>query len=200
MSNRWGVRVNKKGDAYVYCRDERDSEKVSLHASGRQHISVTSETAARVGSGSRFGNVWKAPEFDTEAIATFSIVFPPWGVGIPFSLNPRGKDELLIVGHREKLVVVSFFIVDSEKVMRGRMPHFVVGQLPLGPRRTLHIITWKEPQRDLMEQIRSAFPQVSRSIAHLELTEDQYTLSLQGYRGTDSAYIVTVPVRYKPPT
>ncbi len=41
FSKRWGVNTNGKGDAYIYCRDDADGEKVSLHASGRQHISLS---------------------------------------------------------------------------------------------------------------------------------------------------------------
>ena len=38
-SNAWGVRVENTGDAYIYCRDSMKGQKVSLHASGKQHIS-----------------------------------------------------------------------------------------------------------------------------------------------------------------
>ena len=34
LSNRWGVYIGGKGDAYVYCRDNPNAEKVSLHVSG----------------------------------------------------------------------------------------------------------------------------------------------------------------------
>ena len=46
-SNAWGVRVEKTGDAYIYCRDTLKDQKVSLHASGKQHISVSKEAAAQ---------------------------------------------------------------------------------------------------------------------------------------------------------
>ena len=198
LSNRWGVHTNNKGDAYVYCRDLPDAEKASLHASGRQHICITSEMAARIGADSRFGNVWTEPEFEGEAIATFSLLFPPWGVGRRFEPTKITKDELLVVGHKEKLVVVCFFLVDSTKKMRGRLPNFVLGQLRLRPGKTLHIIAWKEPQNNLMDRIRSVFPQISPTLSELELGEDDYTLCFQGYRRPNSAFMVTVPVRYTP--
>ena len=198
LSNCWGVITNKKGDAYVYCRDVPDAEKVSLHASGRQHISIASETAKRVGVDSRFGPVWIEPEFEQEAIATFSLLFPPWGVGISPKPTNSTKDELIIVGHREKIVVVSFFVVDSTKKMQSRMPYFVLGQLPLQPERTLHIIAWKEDQNNLMDRIRDIFPHVSLNFSELKLREDDYTLCVQGYRRSNSAYMVRVPVHYTP--
>ena len=144
QSNRWGVKVNKKGDAYVYCRDTPNAEKVSLHASGRQHISISAERAVQVGSGTRFGNVWREPEFDSEAIPTFSLVFPPWGVGVRPEARSVTKDELMIVGHKEMTVVVAFFVVDSGRRMQGHIPHFVLGSIPLRPGKTLHVIAWKE--------------------------------------------------------
>ena len=200
LSNRWGVQVNRKGDAYVYCRDTPNAEKVSLHASGRQHISMPVETAAQVGSGTRFGNIWKEPEFDAQAIPTFSLVFPPWGAGIPLDFRAVTKDELVIVGHKEMTVVVAFFVVDSSRRMRGHIPHFVLGRIPLRPGKTLHIIAWKEPENGLMDRVRSVFPQISQTVAQQQLDEGEFTLRLQGYRGPNSAYLVTVPVRYTPPS
>ena len=200
LSNRWGVTRNNKGDAYVYCRDNPNAEKISLHVSRRQHISIRSETAKRIGAEGRFGNVWSEPEFEGTAIATFSLVFPPWGVGIrPNSLGVK-RDEFLIVGHREKLVVVSFFIVDSDKKMQGSSPHFVLGQLPLRPGKTLYIIALKEQQNNLKDRIRGIFPHVSHSFYEMQAAESDYTLCVQGYRGPNSAYIVTVPVHYTPPS
>ena len=200
FSNRWGVKTNKKGDAYVYCRDVSDAEKVSLHASGSQHISITSETAAPIGADSRFANVWEEPGIEPEAIATFSLIFSPWGVGMRPERRKLTKHELLIVGHGGKLVVVSFLVVDSTKKMQGRLPHLVLGQLPLEPKKTLHIITWKEPENDLMDRIRSVFPQISLTCSELRLGEGDYTLCIQGYRGPDSVFLVPVPVHYTPPS
>ena len=200
LSNRWGVRTNNKGDGYVYCRDNLNAEKISLHASGRQHISIRSESAKRIGAESRFGNVWSEPEFEQTAIATFSLLFPPWGVGIrPNSVRAK-RDEFLIVGHREKLVVVSFFIVDSDKKMQSSSPHFVLGQLPLRPGKTLYVIVLKEQQINLIDRIRDVFPHVSQSFYEMQAVESDYTLCVQGYRGPNSTYIVTVPVHYTPPS
>ena len=36
-------------------------------------------------------------------------------------------------------MVVSFFIVDAGSNMRGRIPHFVLGRLPIRERKTLHV-------------------------------------------------------------
>ena len=200
-SNRWGVDINGKGDAYIYCRDNPNAEKVSLHASGRQHISIRGEIAKHVGAKGRFGNKWSEPVFDTEAIPTFTLLFPPWGVGLDPKDLPKAvrKDELWIVGHTEKMVVVAFFVVDAGRGMRGRVPHIVLGRLPLEKGKTLHVIAWKEPPGDLMDRIRSVFPQASQGLSNLGLGPGEYVLSVQGYRQPDSAYMVSVPVRYASP-
>ena len=184
----------------MYCRDNPEAEKVSLHASGRQHVSIPRKTAERVGAESRFQSVWTRPEFESEAIATVTLVFPPWGVGRKAweVRDPFRSDELLIVGHREKLLLVNFFIVDSARNMRGRVPHFVLGQIPLVEGKTLHIIAWKEPQNGLMDLMRTAFPQASHTLTKLGLGEDDYTMSVQGYRGPNAAYMVVFPVHYTP--
>ena len=83
--------------------------------------------------------------------------------------------------------------------MRGRLPNFVLGELQLRPGWTLYIIAWKEPQNNLMDLIRSVFPQRSPVFSEKELGEDDYTLCFQGYRGPNSAYMVPVSVHYTPP-
>ena len=200
FSNRWGVYINRKGDAYVYNRDNRNAEKISLHASGKQHISVSKETAEKAGLKGRFGNQWYEPMFDTEAIPTLSLMFPPWGVGLEPTEIPKrfNKDELLIVGHREMLVVVAFFIMDSGRKLQGRISHIVLGQLPLKKGKVLHIIAWKEPQGNLIEQVRYALYRIPK-ISNLDNIDGEITMNLQGYRQPNSAYLVVVPVHRTSP-
>ena len=200
LSNSWGVNTDSKGDAYVYRRDVPGAGKVSLHASGRQHISITSKMAERIGVDSRFGPVWSQPEFEQDTIATFSLLFPPWGIGISPKPSKSTRDELIIISDREKMVVVSFFIVDSTKEMRSQTPHLLLRQLLLQPGRTLHVIAWKEPQNDLMDRIREVFPEISMTITNLKLGKGDMTLCLQGFRGPNSAFMLTVPVHYTPPS
>ena len=199
-SHGWGVKTNGKGDAYLYCRDNPSAEKVSFHSSGRQHVSIPNELVARRGVESRFMNEWEEPAFTSEAIATFTLIFPPWGAVRPLDTPAKkGKSELVIVGHKEKLVVVCFFIVDSSKRMRGRDPHFVLGQLPLGSTKTLHVIVQKEPQNELADRIRRCFPQVIQALPEGRIGGSDYTLWVGGYRGENAAWMSVIPVRYTPP-
>ena len=198
FSNRWGAYVDGRGDAHVCCRDNPGAEKVSLHASGQRRVSIRSDAAKSAGAESRCANMWSEPEFSSEAAATFTLVFPLWGAGLDSADFPQGiaKDELLIAGHREKIVAVSFLIVDSAGAMRGRAPRIELGRLPLREGRTLRVVAWQEPQGDWMEQVRKSLLAPPRRPAQPSVGDDEHTMCVQGYRRPDSAYMVVLPVRY----
>ena len=190
LSVRWGVRVGRNGDAYIYNRDVANAEKVSLHSSGDQHIAITDETAIHIGVGSRFGPRWIEPEFDEGAVPTFSILFPPWG---DTDRRPDGlarkKGELLIVGHVEKVVVVGFFVMDASRKLQVNGPHFVLGTLALRPGRVLHIVAWKEPENDLRALLRVSLNKVPSPLPDAK----DLVLNFQGFRAPNSAFMVAVP-------
>ena len=131
-----------------------------------------------MGAESRFANKCNEPEFDSEAVTTLTLLFPPWGLGRERADFIKGikSGELLIVGHRQKGVVVSFFIVDSKRVMRERAPNIALGRLPLREGKTLHVISWKEPQGDLMDHVRKAFPTASRALVGSDIGDVEFTM------------------------
>ena len=158
--------------------------------------------AKSVGEDNRFGNVWTEPDFDTNAIATFSLLFPPWGVGLdPADVPKRGrKDELLIVGHPQKVVVVAFFIVDAGTNMRGHVSHIVLGRLPVTGGKTLHVIAWKEPQGDLMDLVRGVFPHASATVLRTRPRGRRIHPARPGIPAAwTPPFMVWVPVRYTSP-
>ncbi len=190
LSVRWGVRVGPKGDAYIYNRDVTNAEKVSLHTSGAQHIAITDETAVRVSASSRFGPRWTEPISDRGAVPTFSILFPSWGVTDRRPENlAKGKGELLIVGHVEKVVVVGFFIMDSSRELQVDLPHFVLGKLALRPGKELYVVAWKEPENSLKDLLRASLEQVSTPLSET----DDLVINFQGFRAFNSAFMVGVP-------
>lgn len=190
LSERWGVRIRGKGDAYIYRRDAKDAEKVSLHASGKHHISVTDETAVRIGASNRFGPQWIEQEFGDGMLPTFSVLFPPWGVADkrPEDLAKK-KGELLVVGHMEKIVVVGFFIIDSRRKLRVNAPHLILGKLALRPGKILYVVTWKEPEGGLLDLLRASLKQVRVP----STKADNIIVSFEGFRAPHSAFMVTVP-------
>ena len=191
---------NRRGDAYIYNRDITDAEKVSLHSSGDQQIAIKYETAIRLGTNDRFGPKWIEPEFGPEAVPTFNILFPPWGV---MNRHPKDfakkKDELVIVGHVDKIVVVGFIIMDSHRELRAKpgTSFIVLGRLSLRPGKVLHIVAWKEPDNGLKERLSDSLKHVQAPV--LPKKTDDLSVCFQGFRSENSAFMVEVPVTLKAP-
>ena len=196
VSSRWGVKTSNHGDAYIYCRDPsrpgQPPPKVSFHASGRNHISITSASQTVPDTDHRFADVWTRPEIEDEIIASFSLVFPPYR-----HLHPPhrmgAKDELLLLGSSKRIVVVAFYITDPAAEPSHTMPIFRLGKLPLPPSEVLHVVAWKEKAADdLPDQIRGAM--AAMTAAQLRIDLGCHMMCLHGYRGPNSAYMMPVPV------
>ena len=198
----WGVNVNTKGEAYLYPRDSHlSNEKVSFHVSGCRHISITSEFDEGTRLKKKYPQKWEDPEFDREAIATFTLFFPTWGTcpEDQDTWKKVKKDKLLIVGHKKKAIVVSFFIVNAGATMRGYRSHIRVGKLPLGKSKDLHIVVWKEAQDNLLHQVQEALAKLSGEFLQTGMVNGDYTLWLKGLRRTNSVYSVVVSAHYEQP-
>ena len=199
-SSRWGVRTSKKGDVYLVCRDVSDSQgpKASLHADGWQFTSAHPKHTSDAGR--RFFQKWERPELDRVAIATLSVLFPPWASeDIDLAKVERRKDELFVLGHHERIVVVGFFLVDSARELQPNIPHIVLGKLPLMTGDTLHVVAWKELLADdLQERIRAHFPQIASTLQQVGRSAGDFTLCLHGYRRPNSAYMMPFSIHYKP--
>ena len=77
------------------------------------------------------------------------------------------------------------------------MPHLALGQLPLRPGKILHVITWKEDQNNIMDRIRDVFPELSTKVSEMNLGEGDIDLCLMRYLGSNSGFMVNVPVHYR---
>ncbi|MBK9027258.1 MAG: hypothetical protein IPN98_05120 [Propionivibrio sp.] len=93
-SNSWVLQVKKTGDVYISCRDSFQDWKVSLHASGRWRLGLTSEAIRErpqllpVGA-DRAWDKWSPPPDHAEKVVfAFQIVFP-------------SRDLFLTPAHRE---------------------------------------------------------------------------------------------------
>ena len=148
-SNSWGVYLVKKGDAYVRCRDAMTDQKVSLHASGKQHIRI-SDSASRKPSlpGDGFMNQWWEPKHGKKAVPTLRLLFPPWGLSLDARQRAKvqdkwDKNDVLIPAHAEMVTVVSFVILDDSVRLRkeeGSPPSAPLGALKLGTGKSLFVI------------------------------------------------------------
>ena len=167
-SNAWGVKVNSKGDAYIYCRDHMAGQEISLHASGKQHISIDPNSHSTVTlAEKKYMNQWREPD---EGVATFRLVFPSWGTLLSEEQREKYKSrwkntDVLIEGHHEFLTIVSFFIVSRSAKMHksGTFPSFQLGELPLRSGKKLATtVEWK-PENGLKDKIESALQRIGRS-------------------------------------
>lgn len=198
MSNAWGVKVEDTGDAYIYCRDNMAGQKVSLHASGKQHISLDPNPAANI-SHKEFMNQWHEPK---EGIPTLRLIFPYWGVQLKEDQMIRdsvwNKNGLFIEGHHEFLTVVSFFIVNEKAVMTktGGPPVFLMGELPLTPGKKLGITAGWEPDNGFKTKVKEALSQAANGMSEEALAKTN-VLCLMGWNEPNSAFMTTIPVTYK---
>ena len=201
-SNAWGVKVEDTGDAYIYCRDHMKSQKVSLHASGKQHISIYPNTRSTANiTHKEFMNRWHEPE---EGIATFKLIFPPWGIQLS---DEQAKDygsiwkknDIYIEGHHEFLTVVSFYIINEKTslVKKGTFPGFLMGELPLKPGKKLGITAEWEPDRGFKTKVENTFPRIAGNFSEKHL-DQTFTLCVTGWNSPNSAFMTSFPVTYRP--
>ncbi len=127
------------------------------------------------------------------------MIFPPWGLGIKPKSPRRYKDELLIIGHREKFIVVRYFVVEAGKDLKGSMQHVLLGKLPVVAGKEVQILACKDPDNGLMERVNnSTCPEIASTYHRLKLQNEDYVLDLAGFLDPNSAFMVSVPVTYTP--
>jgi hypothetical protein len=209
VSNTWKIEVNRLGDTYIFCRDNLQGQKVSLHCSGKQHIAFDPSIGQLPNSPkSRFMNQWQEPEFEDHAIPTFALLFPRWGVGlgrtgISTSEELWKKNELYVIGHKTEMTVVTFYIVDSNRNMVHHGPKSVIQlcKLPLRPGKTLHVFAERQAEGNLLELMRdTVFPHAGAVFAEGGAESGSYCMCATGVLGNGKTnYMVTFSVDYKAP-
>ena len=204
-SNAWGVRVENKGDAYIYCRDSLQGQKISLHESGKQHVSFPESLRAKMNMPSRFMNQWHEPHHDKEAVSTLRLLFPvDWSIGLSEEQRAESqsiwdKNDIFIHGHDELMTVVSFVVVDDGVTIRkkeGAYPIGILGELPLRPGKKLSVIAGWEPEGDWKATAEEALKGIDASAFTTE--EDigrDLTICLTGHYSPNSVFMVVVPVK-----
>lgn len=200
-SNAWGVRVADTGDAYIYCRDNMAGQKVSLHASGKQHISINPNRNAPDLTHKEFMNQWHEPE---EGIATFKLIFPPWGIQLSDEqVKDYGsiwkKNDIFIEGHHKFLTIVSFYIVNEKTKLqkKGGFPGFLLGELSLRAGKKLGITAEWELDRGFKTKVENTFPRITGSLSEKNLGQT-LALCVTGWNSPNSAFMTTFSVTYRP--
>ena len=206
-SEAWGVQVENTGDAYIYCRTGLPGQKVSLHESGKQHISFNvDDPSMKSYTGDRFMNQWSEPQYDDKAIPTLRLLFPTWG----FQINSQQRDEqrakwkknqVLIPAHKEMVTVVSFVIVDSGRTLRkedGSPPSAPFGVLRLRQGKSLFAIAGYEPERDLKDMVDKALQEIADMNDPKDMEGDNLTICLTGYTLENCIFMLPLLARYSP--
>ena len=206
-SNAWGVRVENTGDAYIYCRDNMKGQKISLHVSGKQHISIDPKSPSAINlTQKQFMNQWHEPN---EGIATFKLVFPSWGI----QLNEKQRDkfkstwiktDIYIEGHHKFLTIVSFYIIGDKVSLqkRSEFPGFLLGELPLRPGKKLGVTAEWESERGFRTVIEDG---LKRFTPNKNVIEDHLGRTLAtcitGNCGvSNSIYMVNFPIIFSTPS
>ena len=202
-SNTWGVRTEKTGDAYIYCRDNMQEIKISLHKSGKQHIAFTKSSGHQMAPDNRFWNQWREPPQQTPPVPSFKLLFPKWGIGLNDEdrnkTRPKwDKNQILIEGDDKLLTVVSFFILDQGLRTRHPLSSVVLGTLPLRLGKDLYVIASRVKEKNLKPIVEEA---LSKIVLPAELVPEQIrdndilSMCLTGDQPEGYAYMVIVSAK-----
>lgn len=71
----WKVEARGRGDVYIVPRDIMSGTKISLHASGQQHLKVDRPPLPPLRMN------WKEPPLESRLPASFKIIFTAWSAG-----------------------------------------------------------------------------------------------------------------------
>ena len=159
-----------------------------------------------MGSSGRFMNQWREPHYAQEAIPTFRLLFPAWGVGLSEEQRRKAKsawnkNDLLIYGHDEFMTVVSFVIADDGVTIRkkkGSYASYPIGILPLRPGKRLCVIAGWQPEGNLKIRVEEALSKIDvRKYVTDDIMGNTLSMCLTGEWSPDSAYMVVVPIKAK---
>ena len=174
-SNSWKVVVEKKGNAYICCRDTMKEIKTSLHESGKQHVAFASETKLLTTDGSRFLHKMEEPQTyeGPQLTPSFNLIFSSWGLSL--TPNIRQADPTtwnnqvsFIAAAQEPLATtLSFVIVDSALDLKSATyddPSIVtVTSLDLRPGKKLLVVRRYEDDGQLRQLAISTVEEVNRN-------------------------------------
>ena len=212
-SNSWRVWVEKAGDAYICCRDARSEVKVSLHKSGRQHITCARQYSTELGSGERYLNTWREPPHQGPVVPSFRLMFPSWGVRLDEGdrngadrMRRTWRDNQVLIEHHDRLMIaVDFIIRDDDFGIDGRgypMEKLAVIPAPVDgrPNRHLFVIVSKVTDahfRGIVQRALDRLPNTDAArIAVLRQTGEVPVALLTGYgdEAASHAYMICAPV------
>ena len=201
-SNTWGLKVEKDGDAYIFCRDNMKEQKISLHKSGKQHIAFSKGSGHEMTPGSRYWNQWREPQQQRPPMPSFKLVFPSWATTVNGEAREgcRSKwdsNQILIEGDDELITVVLFFIIDEGLVPRQQgLPSIPIAVVPLRPGKDLCVIACREHDRGLKSMVERTLQRIDfiEALPPEEIYERVLSVSLTGDDSAGYAYMIVAQV------
>ena len=122
-ANAWGVRVNKQGDIYIYCRDHMKELKISLHASGMQFVAFRKESGIEMTGDSRLWHRWSEPNHhdDSSIVPTFNLLLPSWGLSLSQETRDTNRgvwdsNHIFIAGTEDPVATIVSFVIKNSDV------------------------------------------------------------------------------------
>jgi len=173
-SNAWRFWTTKHGDLYIACRDNFKEAKVSLHASGRWRMGLTTETLANKpdlvsATENRAWEVWdKPPASLPDTVTAFRLFFPRSELGVhPKQRIPREWKRVLHIEAPPsgKLTAFTVFITGGEVALKHESePSFCIASLDVGEGRRAQLIAHGEPEGTIPQLIEQTVAAIRRQL------------------------------------
>ena len=201
LSNLWTVEARgKKGDVYICSRDLESETKISLHASGQQHVVFRRSPHNKM--------VWKEPPMKSPTRASVKLFFTVWSAGVRPTKDYShakwssmlDKNHVLIEGgcSEDTVITVGFFLTPPNVTINwhSRPPQGPVAVLPVSADKELHIIARREHRPHLRAGLEAKMNADTprRAVSGCGPTDTPYLRLLAGQDVDGVHYVAAVTV------
>ena len=204
VSSSWKVTVKRTGDVYIFPRDIMEGTKISLHASGQQHVVLNRPNHNKM--------KWNEPPRESPVKASVKLLFTAWSVGTgPTRRFDAAKLEKVLTKNQifverddcEDIVIAYCFLLTPPGVNLDMPPWPPMGEvavLPVGEEKELHIVARREHRPNSREALEAMLNEDANSPAASKPRQIGHR-SLQLIGGDDvdgRPFLAPVSVEMKP--
>jgi hypothetical protein len=211
-ANAWGVRVEKPGNIYIYCRDHMNELKISLHESGMQFAAFTKQSGIKMTGNSRMWHRWREPEHhdDSSLVPTFNLLLPSWGLVLSQETRDANRrvwdDNHIFIAATEGPIAttVSFVIKNSDVNLTPGpsedLPFLPIGVLDARPGKKLWLCVQYRDEGNMKEYAREIVAHANgdaEMTAALERppTGETFGFCAGGFDSAGVAYLLPFPAQ-----
>ena len=209
-ANAWGVRVEKPGNIYIYCRDHMNELKISLHESGMQFAAFTKQSGIKMTGNSRMWHRWREPEHhdDSSFVPAFNLLLPSWGLALTQETreaNGRVWDDnhIFIAATEDPIATTVSFVIKNSDVNLNPgpsedWPYLPIGLLDARPGKRLWLCVRYRDEGNMKESAREVVAGANghpEMIASLERPPngEAFSLCAGGFDSEGVAYMLPFP-------